>query len=348
MNRQPPKDIEYPFRDSAPSVSVVTASDLSIGFPSGSLCLQSGLSFSLRKGRFYCLIGPNGSGKTTLLRTLAGLQRALSGQIMITGKDITRWKPKELARILALLLTQGEGIERMTAWDVAAMGRMPYTGLFGRLHKYDKDLIREALLQTGMHGRSQQNFNTLSDGEKQKVLIARALCQKTPLILMDEPAAFLDFPSRILLMQLLAQLARTHGLTILITTHDVSLALRMADEVLLLEKGKPLAAGIPEELILNGILSAYFHYDTIHFDPYQMEFLTPAKQSRPVLVEGDQHTGRVLGSFLQKCGCRMVQTGEPYEFRIHIPEKNHYLVNHNGIIHTFNLLSDLETYLKND
>ena len=200
--------------------------------------MQSDLSFSLYEGEMVCMLGPNGCGKSTLLRTLAGLQPALAGE----SKVESRKSKVESQKAIALVLTERLSLENTTVHDVVAMGRYPYTSFLGGLTDEDEAIIAQSLQQVGFDqpvGRS--FFNAHSDGEKQRILIAKALAQQTPIILLDEPTAHLDLPHRILVLRLLRQLAHEQGKTILIATHELDLALALSDRILLMS---PKAQGV--------------------------------------------------------------------------------------------------------
>ena len=208
------------------NVSISTNS-LTIGY--GSTVVQRDLSFSLNAGEMVCMLGPNGCGKSTLLRTLAGLQPALSGEY--THSD---------AKNIALVLTERLSMDNTTVHDVVALGRYPYSSFLDGLKKEDETIIAESLKQVGFQDLeiSQTFFNAHSDGEKQRILIAKALAQQTPIILLDEPTAHLDLPHRILILRLLRQLAHEQNKTILISTHELDLALALSDRILLMTPGK--------------------------------------------------------------------------------------------------------------
>ena len=224
----------------------ISANKLAIGYrpTSGSsvkgreVVVQSDLSFSLYEGEMVCMLGPNGCGKSTLLRTLAALQPPLGGE----SKVESRKSKVESQKAIALVLTERLSLENTTVHDVVAMGRYPYTSFLGGLTDEDEAIIAQSLQQVGFDqpvGRS--FFNAHSDGEKQRILIAKALAQQTPIILLDEPTAHLDLPHRILVLRLLRQLAHEQGKTILISTHELDLALALSDRILLMS---PKAQGV--------------------------------------------------------------------------------------------------------
>ncbi len=196
--------------------------------------VQSNLNLTFFEGEIVALLGPNGSGKSTLLRTLAGLQPPVAGTC-----NLFDLSPNELAQRLALVLTENTSVENTSVHDVIAMGRYPYTSFLGGLNNEDEQIIREALRMVSDLDDSlslDRMFNALSDGEKQRVLIAKAIAQQTPVILLDEPTAHLDLPSRIRTFRLLWELAHHQNKTILISTHELDLSLQVADRVLLLSK----------------------------------------------------------------------------------------------------------------
>ena len=197
--------------------------------------VQSDLTFSLNEGEMVCMLGPNGCGKSTLLRTLAGLQPPLSGEYKLTAKS---QEPK--AKSVALVLTEKLSMDNTTVHDVVAMGRYPYTSFLGGLTDNDEQIISESLQQVGFDLSTfnfhLSAFNAHSDGEKQRILIAKALAQQTPVILLDEPTAHLDLPHRILILRLLRRLAHEQGKTVIISTHELDLALALSDRILLMSK----------------------------------------------------------------------------------------------------------------
>ena len=189
-----------------------------------------GLSLEVKKGEFLCVLGSNGCGKSTLLRTLAGLQPAIGGTFEIQNTK------SNIQNSTALVLTERLSLENTTIHDVVAMGRYPYTSFLGGLSDEDEQVVSQALANVGLEGTEDSFFNAHSDGEKQRALIAKAIAQETPIILLDEPTAHLDLPNRIKILQLLRRLAHEQGKTILISTHELDLAIQLSDRILLMSK----------------------------------------------------------------------------------------------------------------
>ena len=243
------------------NVSISTNS-LTIGYRIASgteYPVQTDLNFSLLTGEMVCMLGPNGCGKSTLLRTLAGLQPALSGEYKIQNSD----RPE---KSVALVLTERLSMDNTTVHDVVAMGRYPYTSFLGGLSEQDERIIAESIEAVGFDllalNSSHSPFNAHSDGEKQRILIAKALAQQTPIILLDEPTAHLDLPHRILILRLLRQLAHEQGKTVLISTHELDLALALSDRILLMSPaGRGIQLDTPEALKKADAFTSAFGMD---------------------------------------------------------------------------------------
>lgn len=236
----------------------ISTNKLTIGY--GSTLVQRDLTFSLNAGEMVCMLGPNGCGKSTLLRTLAGLQPALSGDY--THSD---------AKNIALVLTERLSMDNTTVHDVVALGRYPYSSFLDGLKKEDEEIIAESLRQVGFENLdiSKTFFNAHSDGEKQRILIAKALAQQTPIILLDEPTAHLDLPHRILILRLLRTLAHEQGKTILISTHELDLALALSDRILLMTPQKGIQLDTAENLKKANAFTTAFSMDI--FNPLGVE-----------------------------------------------------------------------------
>lgn len=223
--------------------TALSFADLSTGY--GNRVVSFGLTAGLCVGKVTCLLGPNGAGKSTLLRTIAGYQKPLAGKMDEVSPET-----------LGVVLTERMDAMGLSVREVVAMGRHPYTGYFGRLSTEDEQVVDKAMNLTHTKEFANRAFQSLSDGERQKVMIAKALAQETPIILMDEPSAFLDFPSKVKLMLLLRDLAHKQGKAILLSTHDVGIALKTADVLWLMQDGG-MTIGTPQELQEAGAIDAF-------------------------------------------------------------------------------------------
>lgn len=242
--------------------------DLAIGYSSKKEknivadCINS----DIYSGELTCLLGANGIGKSTLMRTLTAFQPKLSGHVFIQGKEIEEYTEKELATLVSVVLTERFDVKNMSSRELIGLGRSPYTGFWGSLSEKDNKIIDQAISLVKIENLASRMIHTLSDGERQKVMTAKALTQQTPIILLDEPTAFLDFPSKVEIMQLLHQLSRKTNKTIFLSTHDLELALQIADKIWLMDKENGIKIGIPEDLSMDGSLSHFFARKGIIFD----------------------------------------------------------------------------------
>lgn len=238
----------------------------------GARLLARNISVKLLHGELTALLGVNGVGKSTLLRIIALFQNPIGGNIVLGGRDLTDYDQTALSKELSIVMTQRPPISNLTVHDVVAMGRSPYTGFWGRLTAYDERIVDEAMQAVKIDGLKERMVQTLSDGEFQKVMIAKAIAQQTSVLLLDEPTAFLDFPSKIKLMQMLRELARSRDMAILLSSHDVELALHFADKLWILSEDGSIAAGNPKEMSEEGRLDKFFESEGIEFDKEKMVF----------------------------------------------------------------------------
>ena len=243
--------------------------DLGIGYQTkhGVKSVAEHISGAIRSGELTCLLGANGVGKSTLLRTLSAFQPKTSGQIVIEGRELDTYTDKELSRRIGVVLTEKPDVRNMTVRELVSLGRSPYTGFWGTYSRDDLQIVDEAIVQVGIETLSRRMVQTLSDGERQKVMIAKALAQQTPVIYLDEPTAFLDYPSKVEVLQLLRRISRTAGKIIFLSTHDVELALQLADTIWLMSREEPIAIGSPRQLASEGVLGRFIQRDGITFDP---------------------------------------------------------------------------------
>lgn len=236
---------------------------LDIGY--GQKVVQHQLSLSTCEGELTALCGPNGAGKSTLLRTLCGLQPALGGEVIINGKQLQEMKDADRAKAMALVLTDKIMEDRLTVFDLVAMGRVPFLAWHGGLSKKDVEMTEESLRQVGLLHKRNDNISNISDGERQRVMVAKALAQETPIILLDEPTSHLDLPSRIEITLLLKELAHATNKSIILSTHELDLAIQSADHIWLMNS-QGVRAAVPEDLMIEGEMQSTFQSENFRFD----------------------------------------------------------------------------------
>ena len=283
--------------------------------------IHDSLQLQLFAGEMTALLGLNGAGKSTLLRTLCGFQPTLGGKIILQGRLLTDYSQSELSRMIGVVLTEKTNAGGISVYDLVALGRHPYTGFFGRLNSNDKQVVTESLKAVGMADKATRFVSELSDGERQKVMIAKVLAQQCPIILLDEPTAYLDVTSRIETMSLLHRLSVEQKKAILLSTHDLDLAIQMSDNLWLMEKKRPMECGAPEDLILNGSFATFFNKEGITFDSSTGK-LTVNKTLSPIKVEGDTNTAFWVGNALIRNGFRPSSENEsPYRILCYSPNQ---------------------------
>ena len=237
--------------------------DITLGY--GSRTLIEGVETRFERGSMIALLGRNGTGKSTLLRAIAKLQEVMQGEITIEGKPLAELSQSELARLVSFVTTERIDVEALTAYDLVAIGRSPYTGWMGRLTDKDHKAIKRAMVIAGVQHMAERRVSTMSDGECQRVMIARALAQDTPIILLDEPTAFLDLPNRYELCTLLGRLAHEEKKCVIFSTHELDIALSLADSIALVDS--PRLVHLPtKEMITSGNIERLFDSDYVSFD----------------------------------------------------------------------------------
>jgi len=281
---------------------VVSVSHLDVGFPAHAQPLLQDFSAALQSRELVCLMGPNGAGKTTLLRTLLGLHPPLRGQVHIRGQALTSLSRRFLAQHVSVVLPGRITAGQLTVEELVALGRLPYTRWSGRYTPRDLEIALEALARVEALTLRYRRVAELSDGERQRVLIARALAQDTTLLLMDEPTAFLDIAHRVHITRLLQQLAQD-GKAVLMTTHDLDLALHYGDRLWLWDPdARRIHMGIPEELMLSGVLPRVFAAKDIQFDSATGSLQRPVPAGPAVYVTGDPVAVAWAGRALHRKG----------------------------------------------
>jgi len=283
-----------------------------------------GISVSLRAGECVCLVGPNGAGKSTLLKTLAGMLRPLAGDVLLEGDAVHGLSPRALARRLAVVLTDRVQAGALSAYGLVALGRYPYTDWTGRLTVHDEQRVRGAMDAVGAAELAERRLPELSDGERQKVMIARALAQDPTLMILDEPTAFLDLPRRVEVLRLLRNLAHRKSRAIILSTHDLDLALRTADRIWVLARGGDLRCGVPEDLVLGGIFETAFSSEGAAFDRETGSFKVSDRTTATVAVSGVGAVRRWTVHGLERAGLRAVsgEAAEAAVFRVEVSESD--------------------------
>ncbi|WP_165041211.1 ABC transporter ATP-binding protein [Dysgonomonas sp. ZJ709] len=313
---------------------IISARNISIGYGKTKraeiTCLHSDLSFDLFKGELTCLLGANGSGKSTLLRTLSASQHALKGNIYFDNKDITTYKEKDLSQLLGLVLTDKTAVGGLTVRELVELGRYPYTGFFGQLSKYDKDISEKAMIDVNIIYKADSYVAELSDGERQKAMIAKSLAQECPVLLLDEPTAFLDIESRIEIMNLLHDLTMNQGKTILLSTHDIDIALLLADRLWLLSKDNGLSTGVTEDVVLSGKMDNFFKSENIVFDKESGNFYPKLKSGKNVSIQGDSSTYRWGKNILERHGFHVIEKKNEALFSLNLSQLDSIVIEING------------------
>lgn len=239
---------------------------LSVGY--GKKVVLADICQSIEAGSMACLLGSNGVGKSTVLRTLAGFQPPLAGNVMLDGQDLSSLSAAERSKSFAVVLTERVEVPYMKVTDMVGMGRQPYTGFFGGLSKEDRRIVGEAIEMVGIESLADRTIDTLSDGERQKAMLAKALAQQTPVILLDEPTAFLDFHAKVATLRLMLRLAHETSKTILLSTHDVEMAIQLSDLLWIVQEGK-IQSGPTEQLTFDGTLGRFLQAEGISYDARQ-------------------------------------------------------------------------------
>lgn len=285
---------------------IISAENIGIGYAKTrhreKTGLYDNLSFNLYQGELVCLLGANGAGKSTLLRSISRSQPLLSGKIFFNGKDISTYSEKELSQLLGLVLTDKTSSGGLLVRELVELGRYPYTGFFGQLTKQDKEIVNKAMSDVGILHKENSYVAELSDGERQKAMIAKALAQECPVVLLDEPTAFLDIESRIEIINLLHHLAMDQGKTILLSTHDIDMALLLADRLWLLSKHNGLIYGATEDIVLSGSMDNFFKSENILFDRKSGSFHPSRKSDKKVFLKAENHFFHWAKNMLERNG----------------------------------------------
>ena len=325
----------------------IQINDLTIGYP-GKIkryIVAQHINASICSSQLTCLLGANGVGKSTLLRTLSAFQPKISGAIYLLGKEVNEYTHAELAKVISVVLTDKPDIYNMTVKEMVGLGRCPYTNFWGKLSVDDEKIVERALAQVKINHLSHRTIHTLSDGERQKTMIAKALAQDTPIIFLDEPTAFLDFPSKVEMMQLLHRLSRETDKTIFLSTHDVELALQIADNIWLMEKEKGVLIGTPEDLAIDGTLNRFFARKGIVFEESTGLFRVESECKYSVCVKGEGVSFAMVRKALKRNGIS-VDSDSMASVTIDIADNLYNVQSKNTTIATFDSIDALIAEVK--
>jgi len=301
------------------SRAILATEHLSIGYAprrGPRRIVASNLNLTLHAGEVVCLLGPNGVGKSTLLRTLVGMQPPLDGRVWLDGVDLSTLSAREIARRVSVVLTERVEVGQLTVYALVALGRHPHTDWTGRLTPHDEAIVRQALEAVNAVNLAGRLVHELSDGERQRVMVARALAQEPLVVVLDEPTAFLDLPRRVEIMRLLRRLAHETQRAMILSTHDLDLALRSADLLWLMAPGGGVHAGAPEDLVLGGAFEATFATEGISFDRHEGHFRINPPTRRRIALMGDGVVREWTARALERAGYAAVTPDEPVELRI--------------------------------
>ena len=301
----------------------IKAKNLSTGYSKSgksAAIINSGLNFELYPGELTCLLGTNGAGKSTLLKTLSGIQKPIGGEIFILDKPANKYSPADMSKTVSVVLTERVIVADLKVYDIVALGRQPYTDFLGRLTDNDIFHINEAIDKTGISHIAGKHISSISDGERQKTMIAKALAQSCPIIILDEPTAFLDLPSRFEMMCLLHKLASDTGKSILLSTHDLESALLLSDRLWLLPDNSHIVTGTPEDLVLSGVFGKHFERDNLNFEKTTGNFRFTDNNAIPVTLTGKGDLKYWISNALIRNGYQPV--ANPCEITVEIPESD--------------------------
>lgn len=310
----------------------------------GERIISKDLNVSIAPGELVMFMGPNGSGKSTLMHTIAGLLPPISGEVLIGEESVAKQSIGQIAKMLSLVLTERITSATMTVEDVVSIGRYPHIGYLGKLSEYDHKLVAEAIELCNLRGMEQRTLSELSDGERQRTMIARALAQQTPLILLDEPTAHLDLPSRLDVILMLRRLAHDMKRSILVSTHELDLALSWADTIWLLDREGRLTTGAPEDLVLAGSVEKTFGNEWLGYDSEAGEFVTRLAKSKVIHLEAEGlpyiWTKRALG----RIGYDLATDKQPATLSVQVKDGVWHLTQ-GSVHHTASCIKDLVTLI---
>lgn len=299
-------------RNAAESV-LMELKDLTVGYHGRKhqqTVIAEHLNMQIHAGELICLLGPNGSGKSTLLKTLAGFLPALQGDVQVLGRSLAQMSLQERARALALVLTRFSRVHGMTGFESVALGRIPYMSWWGHLQAVDRQQIEEAMKISDTWNLRNRFVDAMSDGERQRLGIARAVAQSAPILLLDEPTAFLDLPHRVSLFAFLQRLCRQEKRTVMMSSHDLDLSLRFADRIVLLDSLGQVQFDAPEALAWSGEIGKVFQTSDVQFDAWTGYFKVTDTKRAQVACQGESLQAVWTRRALERLGFELVSEAE--------------------------------------
>lgn len=290
--------------------TVLSCQNLSVGYKKSTVL--SGINLDFEASQFISLLGPNGAGKTTLLRTLSRHLAPISGNITLQGRPLASIRQSELAKVMAVVLTDKVTPPLFTAFQFVALGRYPHTDFLGRMGKRDKEVVARSLSAVNAENLAHREFTNLSDGEKQKILVARALAQEPQVLLLDEPTAHLDLKHRVEVMSILRNLCATQNITVIASLHDVDIAAKVSDKVVLIKNGTITGWGAPEEVLSSSDVAELYDFDSACFNSQLGSIELRGENNREkIFVVGGMGSGASVFRILAKSGYQ-ISTGVLY------------------------------------
>lgn len=304
--------------------AIIQIADVSVGYRDNrrkERVVKKSINLNAHRGELIALIGGNGIGKSTLLRSITGFQPVIGGSILINGKAIHAYREKELAKLMSFVSTEIIRVANLSVFDLVSLGRFPHTSWFGRLSEEDHAVVIESIGMVGLRGYENRMVNQISDGERQRAMMARTLAQDTDIIVLDEPTAFLDVPNKYEIVSILHKLAREKNKTILFSTHDLNIALGEVDLIWLMMRDE-VVQGAPEDLILNGLFPRLFSDSGIRFDMEQGDFRIDRKNNAVIHLQGHSRiTTNWTRKALERAGMKVISAnGSPAQMNVAVNE----------------------------
>lgn len=327
--------------------SSMVLNNLKVGYTKAgrSIAVSGPINAKVVENEMVGVIGRNGIGKSTLLRTLAGLQPPVNGEVVLNNVAVSRIGLKELARLVSFVSTEPVRGFQLRVDELIALGRFPHSGWLGRTDENDRRAISEAIKHTGVEHLLHKSINEISDGERQKVMITRALAQNTPYIILDEPTAFLDLPSRYEILEILHNLSVKNGKTILFSTHDLAIAVDLSDKIWMLTDDD-MFQGAPEDLLINNVFRKLFLNSPAGFDGVTMQFRFHREQKRRFKVYGEKKLKALTVKALERTGFGVSELNPEFSIKVVSDEKPTWHLCHTPDDMIFYTIYDLTAYLK--